>query len=379
MIIGMNEPPVATFVGVTYAGWKTRQQNLQRNVLDDGRLNAQFSVVDGWTEGGVVEKLPLPRRARGLLRSTIQSRSLATLPRPDIVWTSAPEMLLPYAPAFVGPWKRPLVVELDWTASQREGMAWWYFARPPKTGRSLEMALARERWCFANVSLFTPMSNWAAEGLRTVGVPDEKIHVIHPGLDLDEWVFDRQRLPNEGPLRLLFVGGDFVRKGGDLLLAAIRELPDRVIADVVTRDEVTPTPGVAVHRCEPNSDALKRLYASADLFVMPTQADCFGHAVVEAMASGLPAIVGDVGGVADIVDHEVNGWRIRPNIRGLREALEEALEQRSRLDEMRTAARRTAEESFDGRRNDQRLVDLMMALVEQHGRRHDGRASGGAL
>jgi glycosyltransferase involved in cell wall biosynthesis len=46
---------------------------------------------------------------------------------------------------------------------------------------------------------------------------------------------------------------------------------------------------------------LATAYASADVFVFPSTTDTFGNAVLEAQASGLPAIVSDRGGPAEIV------------------------------------------------------------------------------
>jgi glycosyltransferase involved in cell wall biosynthesis len=294
------------------------------------------------------------------------------------VWTSGRELALPYLPMFAGPLKRPLVVELDWTVGQQEEMAPWYYRRPPRSGAALALALARQRAVFSRVALFTPMSQWAAQGLRAVGVPDERIRVLHPGLDLERWSFTRRSGGLDGPLRLLFVGGDFRRKGGDLLLDAVAgPFAGRVVADIVTRDPVASTPGVTVHRCEPNSPELIRLYATADLFVMPTRAECFGHAVVEAMASGLPAVVGDVGGVRDIVDDGRTGWRVAPERSAFFGALHLALAERSRLPEMGLQARRVAESRFDGRRNDRVLVDAMLELADRRlvdGKRHRGAA-----
>lgn len=361
----MNDRPTATFVGVTYAGWSTRQRRLERHVIEDGRLEATFHDVDGWKEGGALERLPLPPQIAGRLRSTLEARALGAVTRPDIVWTSAPELLLPFLPMFRGPWRRPLVVELDWTARQRESMAPEYFGRPGRSGAALRRLLARERLIFSHVSLFGAMSTWAAEGLRDVGVDADRIAVVHPGCDLDDWVAHRRSAPT-GRLRLLFVGGDFVRKGGDLLLRAISgRFAGRAEIDVVTRDEVEPTDGVVVHRCEPGSTELKDLYATADLFVMPTRADCYGHAVVEALSSGLPVIAGDVGGVGDLVVDGETGWTIEPTLDELLRALEEADRRRDQLPAMGAAARRFAEEHLDGRRNDRRLIDLMLGLCEQ--------------
>jgi len=360
----MPRRPRASFLGVTYAGWATRQANLERHVGQDGRLDARFHRVTGWNDDGLVERLPVPAPIRGTLRATIDARSLATIPRPDVFWTSGRELLLPYLWAFVGPMDRPLVVELDWTLDQQEAMAPWYYGRAARTRRHHAVAQARQRAVFAKVELFTPMSRWAADGLRDVGVTDDRIRVLPPGLDLQAWSCPPRERQGPGPLRLLFVGGDFRRKGGDLLVDAVMgALAGRVVLDIVTRDDVAPGRGVAVHRSTPNSPELRQLYAQADLFVMPTRADCFGHAIVEAMASGLPAIVGDVGGVRDIVDHGRTGWCIAPTSSALTGALTEALARRQELPTMGACARRVAEQRFDGARNDHVLVDLMLELA----------------
>jgi glycosyltransferase involved in cell wall biosynthesis len=167
----------------------------------------------------------------------------------------------------------------------------------------------------------------------------------------------------------LFVGGNFERKGGDILLDVYRSrFADRCELDIVTPEAVEGGAGIRVHRAEPNSPVLRDLYERADLFVLPTRAECFGIATVEAMASGLPAIVGDVCAARDIVQEGVTGWLVEPTGTALARALEHALEHHARLPEMGRRARIVAEHRFDGRQNDARLVDLLLREADRFNR-----------
>jgi glycosyltransferase involved in cell wall biosynthesis len=58
---------------------------------------------------------------------------------------------------------------------------------------------------------------------------------------------------------------------------------------------------------------LSRWYASADLFVFPSQIETFGNVVLEAFASGLPVVGVDAGGVGEIVTPGVNGLLASPH------------------------------------------------------------------
>lgn len=62
-----------------------------------------------------------------------------------------------------------------------------------------------------------------------------------------------------------------------------------------------------------SGEALARWYASGDVFVFPSTTETFGNVVLEAMASGLPAVVVDRGGPPGLVDAGRTGWIARHN------------------------------------------------------------------
>jgi glycosyltransferase involved in cell wall biosynthesis len=357
-----SDGPRILFIGKLYAGHRTRFLNLRAHTEHDTRIRPLYREVSGRVEHGIIERIPLlSRSSTGRIRSAQEGVAALGGPRPDVIWTSAGEIVAPALLTRPRRLRTPLVLDLDWTLEQQEAFAPHYFNRAPKSGVHWHVARLQERLLWHHVSVFTPWSTWAANSLRRQGIPDSRIQVLSPGIDLDRWQPPAGRLTSVGPLRLLFVGGDFKRKGGDILLTAMRSaLRGRCELDIVTHDPVEPCPGVRVHRAEPNSDLLRRLYAEANIFVMPTRAECFGIATIEAMACGLPVIVGDVGGVRDIIDHGETGWLIPPDGRALVQTIEHALAHREMLSQIGAQGRRVAEMRFDGRRNDARIVDILL-------------------
>lgn len=262
----------------------------------------------------------------------------------------------------------PSVISLDATPRNFSAIAQGYGERAA-TGLREALKTAVFRRVFGHARGLVTMSTWARDSLvRDYGVDAGKVSVVPPGIDLDAWR-PPDRSARRGPLRLLFVGGDFRRKGGATLMEAFRNaLRRRCELDVVTRDEdVRDEPGVRVHHgltC--NAPALRELFAAADLFVLPSRGDASPFAVIEAMACGLPVIATDVGAVAEMVRDGANGCLVRPGdalaLAGCVRALDE---NRERLRDMGGTARSDVELRFDARRNYPRLVGLIKQAAGQ--------------
>ena len=58
---------------------------------------------------------------------------------------------------------------------------------------------------------------------------------------------------------------------------------------------------------------LAKYYASADLFVFPSQTETFGNVTLEALASGIPVLAFDCAAARDWVQTGVNGWLVPEN------------------------------------------------------------------
>jgi UDP-glucose:(heptosyl)LPS alpha-1,3-glucosyltransferase len=161
---------------------------------------------------------------------------------------------------------------------------------------------------------------------RWFGLPEEKLHVLYSGVDLDAFVPElreahRARLRTalgvpEATKVFLHVGSGFARKGVATAIAALARLGDRTARLLVVGKDrgegamraAATRAGVAerVHFAGGQED-VRPWYGAADCFVLATLYDPFPNAALEALASGLPAIVSRQCGAAELVKEGVNG------------------------------------------------------------------------
>jgi glycosyltransferase involved in cell wall biosynthesis len=193
-------------------------------------------------------------------------------------------------------------------------------------------------------------------------VPLENTLVLLPGVDLDYWSPPSQDHA-EQPVRILFVGGDFARKGGPLL-ARWAAKPGKVdyVLDLVTEHPVEVPSHVRVHTgLKPNDAMLRELVRRADLFVLPSLADLSPWSVAEAKATGTAVIASAVGALPEMVRDGIDGWLVQPgDFPDLSRRLDAAITSRQRLLELGARAREDAELRFCARRNASQLLDFMM-------------------
>jgi len=206
----------------------------------------------------------------------------------------------------------PTVITTDQTNAQiaLEYPSWTRWSHVP--------SIAFERRALHCVSAIVVFSQWAADSfIRDYGVAPERVHIIPVGVELDGFGrLERRQAGSLGKKRLLFVGGDFHRKGGPLLVDVFRKKFEHrdVELNLVTNDSSVTSGGNVVvhHHVAPFSAAWYRLYSQADIFVLPTLREAFGIAYVEAMAAGLPVIGSRVGAAPEIVTEDT-GFLIAPN------------------------------------------------------------------
>jgi glycosyltransferase involved in cell wall biosynthesis len=258
---------------------------------------------------------------------------------------------------------KKFVVSVDATPLQMDAMGSWY--NHGTSSRALERAKTRlYRRTFQRAEALVSWSEWAAASLEAdYGVPAAKITVAHPGASTP--FFELPRTARGGRPRILFVGGDFARKGGPTLLQAFAPLAERADLTIVSGDTVPTLPGVTVERdVKPGTARLFDAYAAADIFCFPTRGDCTPLVLGEAMAAGLPVITTRVGSNEETLQRGRGGILVEPdNVRQLSEALTRLVDNPGERNSLGAAARSIARERLDARKNGGRIFDLLRRVA----------------
>ena len=194
-------------------------------------------------------------------------------------------------------------------------------------------------------------STFTRQTLVENGIPSERILVAPYGVDCDQFRPAASGHPDrQGPLRLLFVGTINQRKGIKYLLDAVRMLDPGDVELTVCGRVVDDLPLFrdcpANIRVRPSVSAgeLLNAYQSADLFVFPSLAEGFAHVLLESLACGLPIVSTERTAAPDLIRHGEQGFLVSAgSATAIAQQIDEVLRNRTRLSQMRIAARRTAE------------------------------------
>lgn len=232
---------------------------------------------------------------------------------------------------------------------------------------------ALERLAFRSAAAVVAFSRWAAGSIiERHGVSPERVHVIPPGIDVrrfDRIVADRERIGDDGIRRVLFVGGEFERKGGPLLTDVFRSRfgddPAFELHLMTRSADVPEHPRIVVHRgVEPYSPQWFRLFARADVFVLPTKRDQSPIAFLEAMAAGLPVVTTAVGSAAEIVVDGETGYILSGNDgAALAARLEELLRDRQSARRLGLRGRDRARDRYESSTNAARLEAVFQSAA----------------
>jgi len=208
----------------------------------------------------------------------------------------------------------------------------------------------------------------------------DRIHRIYNGLNLAE--FGHTNFSSHPPL-IVTVGRLIVKKGFADLIRACGFLADRgklfqceIIGEGPLEDELRARieqlnlqDRVALSGAKPQREVRQRL-AAASVFVLPSVVDAEGGmdnlptVIMEAMATGLPVISTDIGGIPEMVVQNETGFLVRPgDAEALAGAIEKVIGDRPLAERLGHAGYQRAQELFSIEKN----VRDLCALVDNAG------------
>jgi glycosyltransferase involved in cell wall biosynthesis len=292
-------------------GHVTHAKNLRTNVALDPDVRAHWGLID-FEATGIAGRIPV-YRSNWTVRASVRAyREVARMNRQtrlDALFfhTQVPAILAQR-------WLRriPGIVSLDATPLQYDELGAFYkHEQGPAWLEAWKWRLNRD--CFRSARRLVAWSEWTKLGLvRDYEVPAEKITVIPPGVNVNEWRRPTPRVPHANPVKILFVGGDLERKGGLVLLEAFRALRHLGLElHLVTKDRLAPEPGVFVYNSlQANSQPLKDLYHTCDIFALHTFGDTFAMVLSEAGASGMAIISTNMAAIPEFVRNGETGLTV---------------------------------------------------------------------
>jgi glycosyltransferase involved in cell wall biosynthesis len=225
-------------------------------------------------------------------------------------------------------------------------------------------------------------SRWMADCVKDSALMRNwPVAVIPYAIDLNTFrPIDRllaRQLLNLPPDRQLilfgaFGGSDDPRKGSDLLLAALDCLKTAGLQnmELVIFGQSPPLQepqlGFPIRYTGHLHDdvSLALLYSAVDVFVAPSRQDNLPNTAIEAVACGTPSVTFNIGGMPDIIKHQVSGYLARPNdIQDLASGIKWVLEEQAQTNGLGSAARQSAEALFHPQLIAQQYRDIYQAAI----------------
>ncbi len=225
--------------------------------------------------------------------------------------------------------------------------------------RRIKQALKYEQDVYNGLDHIFTMSEYLRQSfIDDFSIPADKVTCIGAGVNL-ETIPELPEGKDYAKKKILFIGIEFKRKGGHVLLEAFAKVRDthptaelHIVGPVPSTIPEAHQPGVVLHgflnkQNPEDSQILQKLLTSSTLFCLPSLYEPFGIAPAEAMLHGIPAIVSGDWALGETVEDGITGWHVVPeSVDSLTETLEAALSDEQARTERGQRAAKSARERF---------------------------------
>lgn len=226
--------------------------------------------------------------------------------------------------------------------------------------------------------LIAPSRWMAAEARRSSLLSRFQITVVPHGLDAQEFVptdrsLAREKLDLPQDARIvLFVAQTVTnpRKGVKELYAALQDMEHKEDLVLLTLGKNNLNMDIGVQTINMGSiddnQILSLIYSAADVFVIPSLQEVFGHTIIEAMACGTPVIGFDTGGMSDVIQPGRTGALVPVgDVDALRQAITDLLADREALAAMSDTCRQVVLEHYTIEKQTRRYAELYEAAFSR--------------
>lgn len=250
---------------------------------------------------------------------------------------------------------------------------------PPVKRDATHLEWKLKEWSYNHSCLtLIASSTWIGEQMKQSMLKRFPIHLIPPGVDTKTFrPLDKKEcrmklgIPlDENVLMFASVNLENYRKGGDLLIKALKGLPESIKNNTFLLclgggKEIFNGIGIQTLNLGYISDChLKAVcYSAADMFLLPTRADVLALVSLESAACGTPIVTFKTGGMTDLVRHGITGYLAEPeNINDFRNGIIELIENQSLRDRMSYNCREIVKNNFSMELYIQRFMNLCRSL-----------------
>lgn len=182
------------------------------------------------------------------------------------------------------------------------------------TDKDLEKRRAMQYEVYKSSKGIFTMSKWLKDNLiNYTGIEENKVHHVGAGINIDVKQIKHVDKNNN---KILFIGRDFYRKGGDLVYNAFKILREKYNSNAelfIIGPKSLPYEelyeGVNFIGDVPSKD-LSKYFNECDIFCMPSRFEAYGLVFIEALVYGLPCIARNEFAMKEFIQDGYNGLLI---------------------------------------------------------------------
>lgn len=217
--------------------------------------------------------------------------------------------------------QQPIVI---WTDAPQTALIDWYPAFSNLCEETKKHIYEMEKAAFDRSKLVIFVTDWAAESaIKIYGIDPKKVKVIPWGANIEcdrntETINTIIETKNRTPCKLLFIGVDWIRKGGDIALEVAKKLNKSGLKTelfVMGCQPIIHEPlpsfvkvlGFIDKSTNEGKAQMNKLFCESHFLIMPSKADCSPMVLSEANSFGLPCLTTNVGGIPSLITDDLNG------------------------------------------------------------------------